>query len=245
MIYYYQIVNKPIAQKMLIGESCPVCNQQNTLQLTLYMKYISAIVPIFGMGRTTGVHCTVCNHIVKSQGASVFAKKNYSQNIKNEIKNLRASYKRTIWQLLYPWTGTLLFAGLVVTGLIMTRVKQFQDSKVAEILANPQAGDTYKSDWYVNNTRDKGALIKIIRISGDTIVIVRSSQLLDGADVFGKSHWNKISDDGFSPEEFKIKLSRFLKDRQFEEFRTSAEHPLGNVMGYGNSNYEFDVVERK
>lgn len=94
MVYYYQIKNKSLTQKMLLGETCPVCNKKDTLQLTLNMKYVSSIVPVFGMGRTTSIYCTACNHIV-SETDSAYAK-NYSENIKNEIKKLPKTYKPAI-----------------------------------------------------------------------------------------------------------------------------------------------------
>ncbi|ABQ03665.1 hypothetical protein [Flavobacterium johnsoniae] len=248
MIYYYQIKNKPLTQKMLLGKTCPVCNKKDTLQLTLNTKYVSIIVPVFGMGRTTSVHCTECQHIVKSETGPVYAKKSYTKKINNEINNIDTTYKSSIWQLLYPWTGILLFAGLIITGLAMTRIKEYRNSKIQEILDKPQSGDIYKSDWYENGMRfSKGTLVKVLRIKGDTLTIVRSLHIIEGAAVFSKENWEKIPTDraSFSSKEHKIKLSRFLKDLEFEEFSTYTTHFLGRVMGSGDSNYEFDVVERK
>jgi len=246
MVYYYQIKNKSLTQKMLLGETCPVCNKKDTLQLTLNMKYVSSIVPVFGMGRTTSVHCTACNHIV-SETDSAYAK-NYSENIKNEIKKLPKTYKPAIWQLLYPWTGILLFVGLIITGLVATRIKEDKNSKIQEMLDKPKSGDIYKSDWYENGMRfSNGTLVKVLRIKGDTLTIVRSLHIIEGAAIYKKENWEKIPTDraSFSSKEHKIKLSRFLKDLEFEEFSTYTTHFLGRVMGNGDSNYEFDVVERK
>lgn len=248
MIYYYQIVNKPLTHKILSGETCPVCNKKDTLQLTLYMRYISALVPFYGMGRRTSVHCTVCNHIVKSVDASIFAKKNYSANIEREIKNLRATHKRTLWQLLYPWTACWLILGLIAMGLTMKFINQVKANNTKEILASPKPNDIYKSNWDEEANREpKGALVKVVRVNGDTLVIVHSKKMIDGIDLYSQKGWDKISDEpeSFDPIEYKVKLSSFLTNTEFEEFDTKRQIPFGSVLGLGRSNYEFEVVERK
>lgn len=49
MVYYYEIVNKPLTTRMLPEEACPVCNKAGSVQVALSMSYISMLIPIMGI----------------------------------------------------------------------------------------------------------------------------------------------------------------------------------------------------
>lgn len=110
----YQIVTKPLTSKILSDEICPVCEKKDSQELTLYMRYMAVGIPFFGMGRYTGVVCTNCGNVLKNPYSSIFAKKKYSDKVASAIKDIRANHKRTLWQLLYPWSIWFILPVLIL-----------------------------------------------------------------------------------------------------------------------------------
>jgi len=257
MVFFYQIVTKPLTSRALPEEVCPVCEKKGGIEIVLYMRYIRALIPIYGMGRTTGVYCRHCSHELKSPGASVFAKKKYSASIGEAIKDLRVTHKRTLWQLLYPWSFwfvmPVLFGILVLIGLFEKRGREHNVGITRELLAHPQPGDVYKASWHENDghTRaSESALVKVVRISGDTLVVLRSKTTMPGNDCFNKASWDQLprTPDGFDATERKMKLKNFLEASDFFEYSDGKDHTgsqyLGDVLGHGDMDLKFDVVER-
>jgi len=249
MVYAYQIVYKPLASELLHNETCPVCNKKGVLELTLYMRYISALLPVYGMGRCTGVRCTVCNEVIKSPQASVLAKKRYPESIASAIDHLRRTHKRTIWQLLYPWSLCLLLLLGMGAGLVYSRIQRYKAAKTKELIAHPQPGDVYKSIWQTHNGEGQGAKVRVARINGDTLFVVISERLMPAeANYYDAKEWDKLSGTAFSTKEFKLRLSSFTGAADFFEYGANARSAqlsyIGYVLGKGVSNLSFEVVER-
>jgi hypothetical protein len=211
---------------------------------------------MFGLGRTTEVHCTECGHVVKDSNAGAFARKNYPQSIADAIKNLRATHKRTTWQLIYPWSFWFVFAalmGAILIGAKISSKKQLGDvAEVKEILSDPQPGDVYKSTWMSGDAAGQpiAQLVKVVRISGDTMVVVVSNKGFDlMQNPYDIKQWNKISDSDFDSKEYKLYLSDFKAGAIYFEYgnEENGNHKTnkGNVLGNGNMNLDFDVMERK
>jgi hypothetical protein len=114
MLLFYDIINKPLAEKSLPSETCPYCLEKGRIKLTLYMRYCSMIIPFFGMGRPTGLDCTNCGYEIKSPNAPLFTKKNYSAAVSASIKEIKTNHKRTIWELTYPWSAFFLIFFLMI-----------------------------------------------------------------------------------------------------------------------------------
>jgi hypothetical protein len=250
MVYVYRIVTKPLTSQIIPEEVCPNCGKKNCVELTLYMRYVSSLLPIYGMGRVTGVRCTSCNQVIKSPDANIFTKKKYSNSIAEAIRDIRANHKRTAWQLLYPWSFWFVMLIIFAGGLGYGLIQKAGRAKVGEMLKNPQAGDVYKANWYdsASNTIDNenGTLVKLVRMDGDTMFIRRSAQSINGVDLFDQKGWNKLS--GFDDRIYKISKSKFLDGADFFEYpdngNTGSTH-IGCIMGKGVSNYSFPVVERE
>ncbi|WP_127338597.1 hypothetical protein [Flavobacterium cupreum] len=226
MIYYYQIKYTPLTAVLLPNEECPVCGKTNTIEVVLYMRYLRSLVPFFGMGRTTEVYCTSCDHVIKDPAAPFYAKKNYSSGIAENIKNIRASHKRTWWQLIYPWTICWLMLVLAGYGLINQAIIQKKIRDNQELLENPVIGDIYKVYIYsqfldVNTTDQQGmfTLFKLNHISGDTLFMICNKEypLNYG---FQESDWKNLSrnDDAFKSKTYKISFQKLLD--------TTSERPI-------------------
>lgn len=257
IVFIYQIVTKPLTSKIIPDEICPACSKTGSIELTLYMKYISMGIPLFGMGRRTGVLCTSCGTIIKNPHSSVFARKKYSQNVAAAIKDIRANHKRTLWQLIYPWSIWFVIPVLILVLLGISSInKRNTDEKAkeyAELLMHPKPGDIYKSTWYENNL-STGVLVKLMRINGDTLYIVKTKKNIPIS--FAEQEWNKLTSDpeAFETKEYKIKKFSLLKEANFGNFfmynndENKKEYPvyLGDVL---NSKCEmdlgFETIERK
>ncbi|MFC4765735.1 hypothetical protein [Dyella koreensis] len=260
MIYVYSIVTKPLASDRLPHESCPACGKQGGVEVTLYTRYISMIAPIFGMGLRTGVECTLCGHQIKHPQAGMLARAKWSPAVAEAIKSIRANTRRTIWQRLYPWTLSIVFGGLVAGALIAKPFLQASRDQVTAsnkaLLAHPQAGDIYKVNLMAMAPEGQGAgkvaLVKVVRITGNAMVLVRGKQMLPFG--FNDSDWTNVSrkDDAFDSQEYKADLDKFLHGRepgQFHVYNDGAaaeiskhQELLGEVMG---DNYgRLHVAER-
>jgi hypothetical protein len=252
MVYTYQIVTKPLTTRNLPDEVCPVCSRKGGVQLTLYMQYIRAFLPIYGMGRRTGVRCSLCTHEIKNPNASILAKGNYSPAIAAAIKDIRATHKRTTWQLVYPWSFWFVVLLLGGVAVVYGKVRKGQLANVKEMLMHPQPGDIYRATWHPDDpsTASKCALVKLTRIEGDTLFVVASKTSIPVS--YNKKDWDAFStaDDAFDPQEYKLKYSSYKKDLDFFMYKPDNVGAIQTVyvgapMSKGESNVDFDVVERK
>ncbi|WP_143306546.1 hypothetical protein [Chitinophaga vietnamensis] len=261
MVIFYQVVVKPLTSKVLADEPCPVCGKKGGVQVTLYSRYISALLPVFGLGTRTGVHCGLCSHEIKNPQASVFAKQQYSPAIAAAITDIRRTYKRSLWQLLYPWTLCWCFLLLIAVAWFAGAGRRHRDANNRALLANPQPGDIYKARWDDAAGADHGMLVKLNRIEGDTMYVALGAHSIPVS--FNADDWAKLSSQSetFGPQELKVSYSRFkassdfyeylppappVSDEQFTVNRNSDRVPLtykGQVAAKGSVN--FDVVERK
>jgi hypothetical protein len=231
MFYYYSIVSKPLTSTLIEKETCPVCSKKGTIEVILYMKYAAAIIPMFGLGRPTSVHCIECGHEIKSVNtpllAEAFSQKKYSPGIINAIKNIKSNYKRTLWQLLYPWSLLILLGLLCVIGLLKQYSISHTNLQTSEMLANPKIGDVYKvniDSMYSLNPNTMGSkrsqtLFKITAIKSDTLLMVRSKQKTEGIGV-KESDWNSLSreDNTFETVPHKISFKGISERKEIFEF---------------------------
>lgn len=227
MFYYYSIIAKPLTTVRLRNESCPVCSKNNCIEVTLYMRYTSFIIPFFGMGRTTSVHCTECDHEIKSLNTGVFAKKNYSPEILNAIKDIKTNHKRTLWQLLYPWSVFILIGLLIIFGLFRQYFLKNTEKHNEELINNPKVGDIYKvniDSMYLLNpntmtSKTSQTLFKIYGIKNDTLFMVRNKQKKEGMG-FNESDWNTFSreDNAFETIPYRISSKAIVERKEIFEF---------------------------
>jgi hypothetical protein len=252
MIVFYQIVTKPLTAKNLPDETCPVCGQKGGVQVTLYMRYISALLPVFGLGSRTGVHCSLCSHEIKNPDAPLFTKQQYSPTIAAAIKDIKETYKRTLWQQLYPFSMCWLFLLLIIVAFIFGQGAKQRMATTRELLAHPQPGDIYKSSWSdTESSQSRSLLVKFNRVSGDTMFVVLSKASVTNS--YSAKDWKTLSSDdsAFDPQEYKISYPRFLETKDFFAFDPASSSPdkitykgAPVAKGVGGS-VDFDVVERK
>ena len=231
MFYYYSIVSKPLTSALIEKETCPVCSKKGTLEVILYMKFAAAIIPMFGLGRPTGVHCIECDHEIKSVNtpllAEAFNQKKYSPGILIAIKTIKATHKRTLWQLLYPWSLMIILGIAAICGLVMQYTVKHTNSQNSEMLANPKIGDIYKvtiDSMYLLNANTMGSkrsqtLFKLVDIKNDTLLMVRNKQKKEGIGV-KENEWSTFSreDNAFESIPHKISLKGIAENKQIFEF---------------------------
>lgn len=221
MIYTYSIISKPLTSEIVKNATCPVCSKKGTVEVVLYMKYASCLIPFFGLGRDTSVHCNECGHEIKGINLPLFARKNYSQEIKTAIKDIRANYKRTLWQLIYPWTFFILFGMLIIFAVCKQAYVKRTSGNNIELLNNPQIGDIYKVavDSSSNSqTVFAVTLYRIADIKNDTVFMVRNNLTKDGMGL-DENEWNDFSrdQDAFKHKQYKISAAG-LKNKNLFEF---------------------------
>lgn len=256
MIFIYQIVTKPLTSRLIADESCPSCNEKNSLEVTLYMRYIAMGIPIFGMGRKTSVVCRNCGNVIKKTDTSIFKKRKYSDNVAAAIKDIR-NHKRTLWQLLYPWSLCFVLPVLILVFMGIAAInKKNTNNKAKEyaaLLMNPKSGDIYKATWSENGMSE-GVLVKLLRTNGDTMYVVRSKTKIPMS--FAKEEWDKLSSDAeaFETKEYKVKKFSALKETNYADFfqynkdANNKEYPiyLGQVLNSKcEMDLDFETIERK
>lgn len=257
LIFIYQIITKPLQTKPIIDEVCNVCGKNDTIDVTLYMRYIAMGIPLFGMGRRTGVVCTNCGNILKSPDNSIFAKKRYSPRVAQAIADIRHNHKRTLWQLLYPWSiwFVMPFVILILWGITSINKKRTSEKakEYKKLLMHPKPGDIYKSTW-VENSMSQGVLVKLIRINGDTLYVVRTKKNIPLS--FSEDEWNKLdtSPASFENKEYKVKKFSALKEANYGDFfmynndENGNEYPkyLGAVLNSEcEMDLDFETIHRK
>ena len=237
MFAVYDIVTKPLTTDLLSQEPCPTCRTKGGVEVTLYMKYMSMIVPFFSLGRRTGVMCTLCGDQIKDAQAGLYAKNTYSPAIATAINAIKSNYKRTLWQLVYPWSVFFIFGVLVagdrVNRALSTASKDSAAATRIALLANPQPGDIYAVDFQTalpdKSYKYKAALVKLVRVSGDSMYVVISKQTLpeNGAWRFKGGLENIVENarkgDAFWPTEYKVDLSTFARGYKSSKYMSAAE----------------------
>ena len=244
MFIVYHSVTKPLTSKNLPDEPCPVCGKKGGIEVTLYMKYLVALLPVFGLGRRTGVHCSLCAHEIKNPDAHFLAKQNYSASIAEAIKDIRATYKRTLWQLLYPWSFCLVFLLLIGFAWLSSMRSRSRMNHTKELLADPRAGDIYRARWRdIQSSTERGVLVKLNRIEGDTMFVTISQASIPIS--YSASAWAALSpaDDAFLPQVYKLQLSKFKESTDF--FAYPETTGTGDTADRQAQNSPFSITSRQ
>jgi hypothetical protein len=218
MVFIYQFVTKALTSQILPEECCPACEKTGNVEITLYQKYVSAFwVPTFGMGQRTGACCTSCGYIIKDPDASVLAKKKLSDALEESLRLLKSGYHLTFRQRIYPWSlliafavfFTVLIGGGLINKSISSGTKNSIEAETRQYVMQPNVGDIYKVKWLASGI-STGTLVKVLRIDGDRMVIVRNKANIEGQNTFNKKYWDGLSrDDGaFDAQEYDVSLSR-------------------------------------
>ena len=211
----YGTVTKPLTSKILSKERCPACEKTGHVEITLYQRYVSIYwIPTFGLGVKTGARCTLCGHTIK--GISSFAKKNWSESLDEAFRALKSGYRRTLWQRVYPWTFSVIMVAAIAAaaGSIAyeRHDREASEAEVRQYVMQPKPGDIYKVEWRDSSNPSMGTLVKLLRIDGDQMTIVRNK-----ADIIGFENlrnakaWAALSRDAaaFDPREYVVSMAFF------------------------------------
>ena len=192
---------------------------------------------MFGLGVNTGARCTLCGHTIKATAISPFTKKNWSESLDEAFRALKSGYRRTLWQRVYPWTFSVIIVAAIaaVVGSIAyeRHDREASEAEVRQYVMHPKPGDIYKVEWSGSGTTT-GTLVKVLRIDGDEMIIVRDKASIVG---FEKLHdakaWSALPRDGaaFDPREYAIILSRFQGRERTSRF---GELVVGSSETFGD-----------
>jgi len=220
-VYVYQLVTKPLISKILPKERCPACEKTGHIEITLYQKYVTAYywIPVSGAGMNCGARCTLCGHTIKAAEGPIFAKKKWSDSLDEAMRALKSGYRRTLWQRVYPWSLSLVIvAGIIVVVIpflvdsaFEARAARDREAKLRQYVMQPKPGDIYKVSWSGSSGPSTGTLVKVLRIDGDEMIIVRDKA--DIGDDFKKlsdaKAWAALPRDAaaFDPHEYSASLA--------------------------------------
>lgn len=238
----------PLITKTLTDEICPVCKTTGNIKITLYMRYMRSWIPVFGMGERTIAHCGTCNHTLKIVNHSIFTTKETLTNLDIEINNLQKNHKRTLWQLIYPWSFSIIVLAVALLSYFRTNIQKDTASDLVDLHNNPKVNDLYLAQW--KNTPieiEKSVILKLVRINGDTLIVVPSNESMTRVD---KKSWEDLEDKAtFGTTEYKLSKSHFIKNSDFFEYPNAANNnqltQKGSLLGKGYGNFSFDIIIRK
>lgn len=226
--YRYSFITKPLASHILSNETCPACNRKGCIEVTLYLRYAKVLIPVLSMGRPTSVCCIECGHEIKSVNTPLFDKNKYSHGITNGIKDIKASRKRSLLELINPWTVFILLGLGLIYSLISLWSFSGNKTDNNELLKNPKVGDIYKvnidsmfisADGKAVENKISQTLFKIINIENDTLLMVRNKHKTVGIGL-NENDWNSLSrkDNAFDTISYKISSKGISERKEIREF---------------------------
>lgn len=154
MIFLVGTKDSNIKNGTIVNEKCPKCHSKNTLQFSIYRKYVCiTLIPLFSVGKSVFIKCSHC-------GES-FDYEDLSENSQFQLRNEKLA--PTIW----------MFSGSIILALyLIFAIYSYFDKKdeAAILVKNPVVGDIYNlklSNGYYSNMR-------IDKVTKDSIYITQN-----------------------------------------------------------------------
>ncbi|TNE81124.1 MAG: zinc-ribbon domain-containing protein [Bacteroidetes bacterium] len=135
-----------------IPEPCPNCSTENSVQMHVFKKYAHVFwIPLFPFGNTAVTECDHCKQVLK--------KNEFSPQFKERYERLKEASAKALW----TWTGTALFAVLVVYSSFASGKHQ---EELKTFAAEPQINDLYT--WKIDG---EYTLAKVVQVANDTVYL--------------------------------------------------------------------------
>ena len=140
--------------KESITESCPHCQQSNSIDMYVFQRYAHVFwIPFFPIGKTGVSQCAHCKQILK---------------FKEMSSTLRVAYQETSRQTKTPyWTfiGVALVGLLIINGMIQSGM---HDARTSKLLQSPQTGDVLE----VKKGSGIYTLYKVADVMPDSVAVL-------------------------------------------------------------------------
>jgi hypothetical protein len=137
----------------IVHEKCFNCNTQGSMFIALYQKYAHIFwIPLFPIGKSGVAQCAQCKQVQQ--------KENLTGNLLSAYQTAKLNTKAPWW----TFSGLAIIGVLVLSGFYQSKITE---SKNAELILAPQAGDIYeiKKD-------NEYTLYKVNSVVKDTIYIL-------------------------------------------------------------------------
>ncbi|MCB1214196.1 MAG: hypothetical protein KDK66_01845 [Deltaproteobacteria bacterium] len=145
-----------LESKNLIGETCPQCHKQGTINMSIFGRYAHLFwIPFFPAGKIGFSQCTHCLHALEV--------KEMPDNLKRQFQRLKASVQYPRWH--FTGLGLLALAGVALGIFLKEENKANQ-----EYLASPQVGDVYE---YKTNT-DHYSTLKVVEVKDKSVLVLEN-----------------------------------------------------------------------
>ncbi len=137
----------------ILNEKCPKCENENTLQFSIYKKYTCiTLVPLFPVGKYVNIKCSRCKEI--------FDFEDLQENAQEKLKNIKLG--SSIWM----FSGSIL-----LTLFLIYNINNYFNKKdeTSILIKNPIVGDVY-------NLKVSGGYYSTMRIDKVTKDSIESTQ---------------------------------------------------------------------
>jgi hypothetical protein len=137
-----------------ISEPCPNCNNNNSIQMSVYQRYAHIFwIPFFPIGKMGVSACSNCRQVLKD--------KNMPASLKLSYQNLKSQTRTPVWN----------FAGLGIVAVIAVSVMVNDNQtkkKVSRLILTPKPGDVL----HVKEKDTSYTLYKLTRVTKDSVYLV-------------------------------------------------------------------------
>jgi len=217
---------KPIHKGIVQGVICPICNEKDTIEITIYQKHIDTGWIYNVTNKLSGTaYCTSCNTEIPNvqwtpEIESAFEKLKAEAYVEKPSKKFSLIYKLL-----------LVFIALMVLGIgyALFKAKSIADEKQA-ILNNPTINNKILVSHTVRESMSKfndlgnsWAVIK--KVSGDTIFIQFHETKLDIEEINGAT----APTSGYNGKVYKINKSVFRDKQRATEYHKEKHMGLNDA----------------
>jgi hypothetical protein len=137
-----------------ISEPCPNCNNNNSIQMSVYQRYAHIFwIPFFPIGKMGVSACSNCRQVLKD--------KNMPASLKLSCQNLKSQTRTPVWN----------FAGLGIVAVIAVSVMVNDNQtkkKVSRLILTPKPGDVL----HIKEKDTSYTLYKLTRVTKDSVYLV-------------------------------------------------------------------------
>ncbi|GAA4364851.1 hypothetical protein GCM10023185_34690 [Hymenobacter saemangeumensis] len=188
---FYGTNGSLVRTEALPGYSCPSCATADTLQLSVFSRYVHIYwIPVLPYSRPLVASCTHCAQAWEGQGLPA------------ELREPAQLLKKTTRHPYAHWAGLALIFLLISGGAVASKLDDRADKA---LLAAPKAGDIYTVRTKDNNY----SLLKVVSAGGTAVELVANEYEIDNNSPLDELNSpDKYSKESFSLTRFDLQIMR-------------------------------------
>ncbi|WP_426060245.1 hypothetical protein [Hymenobacter sp. B1770] len=176
---------------LLPGVNCPSCAAAETLQLSLFSRYVHIYwVPVLPYSKPVVAQCGHCQRAWEGK------------ELPAEVQESARGFKKETRAPLWHWSGLALIAIFIAWAVVASS----QDARAnADYLAAPRPGDIYT----VRSDEDQSiySLLKVVSAKGNAVELVANKFEVNDNHPIGKlNSADKYSKESFSLTQFELQI---------------------------------------